>query len=227
MEKESFAHLIDHTNVKADATADDIIRLCKEAVHYGFGCVMVTPINVKLASQMLKGTPVRVGSVIGFPTGTPTPRVKAFEAKEAIKDGASELDMVINIGALKSRELDLVADDIKGVVEVAEGNIVKVIIEIAYLTEKEKILACKISKKAGADYVKTSTAYCNLKGATLEDVKLLRSVVGKNMGVKASGGIMDLKTALAMIEAGADRIGTSSGVQIIREWENLMSTTPL
>ena len=222
MEKEVFARLIDHTNVKADATINDIIKLCKEATHYGFGCVMVTPSNVKLASNILKGTPVKVGCVIGFPTGSTTPHIKALEAKEAIENGANELDMVMNIGAMKSKELDLVADDIKGVVEVARDNIVKVIIETAYLTEKEKILACKISKKAGADYVKTSTAYGGLKGATIEDVKLMRSTVGKNMGVKASGGIRDLKTALAMIEAGADRIGTSSGVQIISQWEDLI-----
>jgi len=215
--RDELASLIDHTNVRADATVDDIERLCREAVSYGFRCAVVTPTNVRLAAELLEGTDVMVCSVVGFPAGVSTPRVKALEASEAVENGAEEVDMVMNIGAMKSGDADLVYRDIKGVVDAA-GVPVKVILETAYLTDKEKVEACLISKEAGAAFVKTSTAYGGLAGATVEDVMLMRKTVGDDMGVKAAGGIRDIKTALAMIDAGADRIGTSTGVQIIEGW---------
>ena len=215
--REELASLIDHTNVRADATENDIERLCREAVSYGFRCAVVTPTNVRLAAELLEGTDVTVCSVVGFPAGVSTPRVKALEASEAVEDGAGEVDMVMNIGAMKSGNRELVYRDISGVVA-AVGVPVKVILETAYLTDKEKVEACLISKEACAAFVKTSTAYGGLAGATVEDVMLMRKTVGDEMGVKASGGIRDLETALAMIDAGADRIGTSTGVQIIEGW---------
>lgn len=215
--RDELASLIDHTNVRADATVDDIERLCREAVSYGFRCAVVTPTNVRLAAELLEGTDVMVCSVVGFPAGVSTPRVKALEASEAVENGAEEVDMVMNIGAMKSGDGDLVYRDIKGVVDAA-GVPVKVILETAYLTDKEKVEACLISKEAGAAFVKTSTAYGGLAGATVEDVMLMRKTVGDDMGVKAAGGIRDIETALAMIDAGADRIGTSTGVQIIEGW---------
>jgi len=215
--REELASLIDHTNVRADATEKDIERLCREAVSYGFRCAVVTPTNVRLAAELLEGTDVTVCSVVGFPAGVSTPRVKALEASEAVENGAGEVDMVMNIGAMKSGNRELVYRDISGVVDAA-GVPVKVILETAYLTDKEKVEACLISKEAGAAFVKTSTAYGGLAGATVEDVMLMRKTVGDEMGVKASGGIRDLETALAMIDAGADRIGTSTGVQIIEGW---------
>lgn len=215
--RDELASLIDHTNVRADATVDDIERLCREAVSYGFRCAVVTPTNVRLAAELLDGTDVMVCSVVGFPAGVSTPRVKALEASEAVENGAEEVDMVMNIGAMKSGDGDLVYRDIKGVVDAA-GVPVKVILETAYLTDKEKVEACLISKEAGAAFVKTSTAYGGLAGATVEDVMLMRKTVGDDMGVKAAGGIRDIETALAMIDAGADRIGTSTGVQIIEGW---------
>lgn len=206
---------IDHTLLKADATKDSIVKLCEEAKEYKFAAVCVNPYYVSLCSDLLKGSSVNVATVIGFPLGANTLDVKAFETKNAIDNGAVEIDMVINIGALKNKDYDLVKEDIKRVVETSKGKaIVKVIIETSLLTEEEKIKACELSKEAGADYVKTSTGF-STAGATVSDVRLMKSVVGDNGKVKASGGVRDLATAKAMIEAGASRLGTSSGVEII------------
>lgn len=209
------AQMIDHTNLRPDATEKDIKRLCDEAKEYKFNCVCVNPTNVSLAVDNLKGSEVGVCVVVGFPLGAQTSKTKAFEAEEAVGWGVSELDMVMNIGQLKSGNDELVGLDIRGVVEAAQGKIVKVILETARLTYEEKVKACLIARVAGADFVKTSTGFGGLSGATVEDVKLLRETVGKDMGVKASGGIRDLETALKMMEAGANRIGTSSGVNIM------------
>ncbi|WP_342765984.1 deoxyribose-phosphate aldolase [Methanobacterium alcaliphilum] len=214
---EDLAKMIDHTNVKGDVTEEDVRQLCREAVQYGFGCAVVTPTNVSLAHEILQDTPVKVCSVIGFPLGINTPATKAFETKEAIKNGAEEIDMVMNIGALKSKNEEKFRDDIESVVSSSENANVKVILETALLTDKEKVKSCQIAKQIGVDYVKTSTAYGGLSGATVEDVILMKQTVGDNIGVKAAGGIRDLKTTLSMIEAGADKIGTSTGVNIIQE----------
>jgi deoxyribose-phosphate aldolase len=214
---QKIAELIDHTNVKGDATEEDIKKLCQEALDYGFASACVTPTNVILANKILKSSTVKLCAVVGFPLGVQTPKTKAFEAMEAVSKGASEIDMVMNIGGLKSGREELVRWDIEGVVEAASGRTVKVILETALLTHAEKVLACRIAKKSGADFVKTSTAYGGLSGATVEDVILMRKTVGPEMGVKAAGGIRDFETALAMINAGANRIGTSTGVQIMEE----------
>jgi len=209
--------MIDHTSVKPHATRDDILKLCEEAKRYGFGCVCVNSFNVPLAVKLLEKIDAKVCSTVGFPFGAVLPEVKAFEAKGAVEGGARELDMVINLGALKSGDYKTVKRDIEAVVEVARstssGVIVKVIIETGYLTDEEKVAACKIAKEAGADFVKTSTGFAG--GATVEDVRLMRKTVGKKIGVKAAGGIRTLEDALAMIGAGANRIGTSSGVSIM------------
>lgn len=209
------AKMIDHTNLKPDATIEDIKKLCSEAKSYDFASVCVNPTNVTLSVEFLKDSDVRVCTVVGFPLGANTSKTKAFETGEAIKNGASEIDMVMNIGALKSRNYELVKEDIEGVVKAAKGSIVKVILENALLDKKEKIKACLIAKEAGAHFVKTSTGF-GYPGATTEDVALMRRTVPK-MGVKASGGIRDLKTTLDMIKAGATRIGTSTGVAIMEE----------
>ncbi|MDH5438364.1 MAG: deoxyribose-phosphate aldolase [Candidatus Bathyarchaeota archaeon] len=217
--KEKLAKLIDYTLLKPDATKDDIKRLCEEAKKYGFWSVCVNPTYVSLANDILRETDVKVCSVVGFPLGANTPEVKALEAERAVNDGASEIDMVINIGALKSRDYELVEEDIRKVVERAKARkdtVVKVIIETGLLTEDEKVLACRLVKESGADFVKTSTGF-NAPGATVHDVKLMRSVVGSNFGLKASGGIKTHRDATKLIEAGANRIGTSSGVAIIGE----------
>ena len=218
--KKRLAKLIDHTLLKPDATEDDITRLCKEAKKYGFWSVCVNPAYVSLATKILRGSNVKVCSVVGFPLGANVSEVKAFEAEKAINDGASEIDMVINIGGLKSHDYELVERDIHKVVERAKAlrkdTIVKVIIETGLLTEDEKVLACRLVKEAGADFVKTSTGL-NSSGATIHDVKLLRKTVGPNFGVKASGGIKTYRNAIELVKAGANRIGTSSGVAIIGE----------
>lgn len=211
------AHLIDHTNVKSDATEKDIHRLCEEAIEYNFINVCVTPTNLVLARKLLKDSNINVCVVVGFPLGVQTPKTKAFETMEAVSKGASEIDMVLNIGGLKSGRVELVRDDIQSVAEAANDRIVKVILETALLNKQEKIDACLIARKAGADYLKTSTGFGGLSGATVEDVTLLREIIGSTMGIKASGGIRDLKTVLAMIDAGATRIGTSTGVQIMEQ----------
>ncbi len=214
----SVAGLIDHTLLKPDATPDQIAQLCYEARKYGFAAVCVNPVHVKLAAQLLKGSSVKVCTVIGFPLGATAPEVKAYEAEDAIHDGAQEIDMVINIGALKAKDYTLVARDIRGVVEVCHrhGVLVKVILETALLTDEEKIAGCLLAKEAGADYVKTSTGF-GPGGATVEDVALMRRVVGTRMGVKAAGGIRTLEQAKGMVKAGATRIGASAGVRIVRE----------
>jgi len=216
---EELAGMIDHTNVNRDATEKDLKKLCQEADDYNFSCVCVTPTNTTLARELLEYSDTEVCVVIGFPFGVQTPRAKAFEAEEAVDNGASELDMVLNIGALKSRQNSLVQADIAGVVGAVKGRVVKVILETALLTREEKILACQLAREAGAHYVKTSTGI-GVTGATEEDVKLMREAVGLEMGVKAAGGIRNLKTALAMIDAGANRIGTSTGVQIMEDLLN-------
>jgi len=215
--KKELAQLIDSTHVKPTATRSEIEKLCKEAIKYGFRCAVVNPVYVKFAATLLKGSNVKVCSTIGFPFGISLLEIKALEAVKAVKDGAEELDMVINLSAMKSGDYEAVKQDIAAVVDVkrvSKDNIVKVIIETAYLTPHEKITACKLSKEAGADFVKTSTGMFG-KGATVEDVKLMRQTVGKNMGVKAAGGIRTYADAVAMIEAGANRIGTSTAAQII------------
>jgi len=212
------AKIIDSTLVKATATKTDVENLCREAIQYGFGCVVVNPTYVKLAASFLKGTNIKVCSTVGFPFGVSLPEVKALEAIKAIEDGASELDMVANLGALKSGGHELFKRDIRAVTDVKrlfEDVIVKVIIETPLLTIEEKITACRIVKEAGADFVKTSTGLFG-GGATVEDVRLMRRVVGKDFGVKAAGGIRTYADAVTMIEAGADRIGTSTAVAIIK-----------
>lgn len=213
--KKEIARLIDHTLLKANATQEEIVKLCDEAKKYGFASVCVNPAYVSLCKQLLKDSNVKVCTVIGFPLGATTPTVKAIEAKEAIANGADEVDMVINIGALKSGNYQLVLDDIKAVREATRGKILKVIIETAYLTKEEKIKACELAKEAGADFVKTSTGF-GPSGATAEDVALMRFVVGPRIGVKASGGIRSFEDAVKMIQAGATRIGASASVAIVR-----------
>lgn len=212
------AHIIDHTLLKPDATQAQIAQLCYEARKYGFAAVCVNPANVKLAAQLLKDSPVAVCTVVGFPLGATLTEVKAYEAQKVIEDGATEIDMVINIGALKSKDYDLVKRDIATVVRTCHNNgaICKVIIEAALLTDEEKIKACQLAKEAGADYVKTSTGF-GPGGATVEDVALMRRVVGPEMGVKAAGGIRTFEAARQMIKAGATRIGASAGVKIVQE----------
>ncbi len=210
--------LIDHTLLKADASQDQIAQLCYEARTYHFASVCVNPAHVKLAAQLLKDSDVPVCTVVGFPLGATPSTVKAFETQQAIRDGATEIDMVINIGALKSQDYKAVYEDIASVVRAAHaGNaLVKVIIEAALLTDEEKVIACQLSKAAGADFVKTSTGF-GPGGATVADVTLMRRVVGPTMGIKAAGGVGSYADAQAMIAAGATRIGASAGVRIARE----------
>ena len=205
---------IDHTLLKPDASQEQIETLIEEAKKYDFASVCVNPTWVSFAAQALKATDVKVCTVIGFPLGANTPELKAFETSDAIQNGANEIDMVINIGALKSRNFDLVERDIRAVVEAAKGTLVKVIIETCFLTDDEKVKACQIAQKAGADFVKTSTGF-STGGATVADVALMRKTVGPDMGVKASGGARSYEDALAFIKAGATRIGASSGVAIM------------
>ncbi len=215
MDKKTLASYIDHTILKADAQAKDVEKICKEAAEYHFASVCVNAANVKQVAELLKGTDVKVCTVVGFPLGATLPQVKAFEAQEAIKDGAHEVDMVINVGALKSGLLEVVENDIRAVAEACKGKaLLKVIIETCLLTDEEKVTACELAKKAGADYVKTSTGF-STGGALAEDIRLMRKTVGDQMGVKASGAVRDLETALKMIEAGASRIGASASVSIV------------
>jgi deoxyribose-phosphate aldolase len=209
--------IIDHTLLKADATEEQITVLAQEAKEYSFASVCVNPTWVKKATELLKGAPeVKVCTVIGFPLGATTSAVKAFETTNAIENGADEVDMVINIGALKDKNYDLVQSDIQAVVDAAKGKaLVKVIIETALLTDEEKAKVSELAVKAGADFVKTSTGF-STGGATVEDVALMRRTVGPDVGVKASGGVRGLEDAKAMIEAGATRIGASSGVSIAK-----------
>ena len=214
----NIAKIIDHTLLKPEATRDQIVQLCREAREYGFASVCVNPSYVKLAAELLRGSSVKVCSVVGFPLGATLPEVKAYEARRVIEEGAAEIDMVINIGALKSGDLELVRRDIASVVDVchARGALCKVIIEAALLTDEEKVLACQLAKAAGADYVKTSTGF-GPGGATVQDVALMRRTVGPEMGVKAAGGIRSYEAAKSMVEAGATRIGASAGVKIVQE----------
>jgi deoxyribose-phosphate aldolase len=213
----NLAKYIDHTLLKPDATQQEIAQLCFEARKYGFASVCVNPTWVNLCAELLKGSPVKVCTVIGFPLGATSSEAKAFETETAIRQGATEIDMVINIGALKARDLETVARDIRGVVNAAHahGILVKVIIETALLTDEEKTIASLISKEAGADFVKTSTGFAG-GGATIHDVELMRKAVGPQMGVKASGGVKTYEDAASMIKAGATRIGASAGVKIIQ-----------
>lgn len=211
------AKMIDHTLLKPDATPEQIAQLCFEARKYGFASVCINPTWVELCAKLLEGSTVKVCTVIGFPLGAAAPEVKVFETQNAIDHGASEIDMVINIGALKARDLDQVAKDIRGVVTAAHarGAIVKVIIEAVLLTDEEKTIACLLSKEAGADFVKTSTGFAS-GGATVHDVALMRKTVGPQMGVKAAGGVRTFEDAEKMVEAGATRIGASAGVKILQ-----------
>ena len=215
--REELARMIDSTDVKAAATESDIEKLCREAVEYGFGCVCVNPVYVKVAARLLKESKVKVCSTIGFPFGVTLMEIKALEAVKAVENGAEELDMVINLGALKSGDYEFVKRDIGAVVcvkRLSEEIIVKVIIETACLTNEEKIIACKLVKEADADFVKTSTGFFG-KGAVVEDVRLMRQTVGGDFGVKAAGGIRTYADAMSMIKAGANRIGTSTAVAMI------------
>ena len=212
--KKHIAKMIDHTVLKAFSTREDVIKVCKEAKEYGFFSVCINPTHIELAKKELEGSTVKVCTVIGFPLGANTSEVKAFETKDAIAKGAHEVDMVINIGALKDKEYDLVYNDIKAVVDAANKEaLVKVIIETCYLTDEEKKIACELSVKAGADYVKTSTGF-GTGGSTPEDIKLMRDVVGPNIGVKASGGVRTTEDAIKVIDAGASRIGASASISI-------------
>lgn len=209
------AKMIDHTLLKPETTKAQILQLCKEAKEYEFASVCVNPYWVATCAEVLKETEVKVCTVIGFPLGASATEVKAFETQTAIQHGATEIDMVLNIGALKDQEDAVVEADIAAVVAEAKGKaLVKVIIETSLLTEEEKIRACELSKKAGADFVKTSTGF-STGGATVEDIKLMRRVVGPELGVKASGGVRDRQATIAMVNAGATRIGASSGIAIV------------
>lgn len=206
---------IDHTLLKPEATKDQIIRLCEEAKAHRFKSVCVNPANIDLAKEILADSDVLVCTVVGFPLGANTVEVKVFETKDAITRGADEIDMVINIGKAKEHDYDYIEDEIRQVVQAAEGKTVKVIIETALLTDEEKVQVCLAAKRAGAHFVKTSTGF-SIGGATVEDVKLMKDTVGDEVEVKASGGVRSREDAIKMIDAGATRIGTSSGVKIVQ-----------
>ncbi|MCK9223636.1 MAG: deoxyribose-phosphate aldolase [Candidatus Muirbacterium halophilum] len=209
------ASYIDHTLLKPEASEEEIIKICKEAMEYNFWSVCVNPTWVKTAYSILKDSKVKVCTVVGFPLGATPGEVKAFEADRAIKDGASEVDMVINIGYIKSKKFDEVKEDIKKVKQACGNTLLKVILETCLLTSNEKIKACEICKSAGADYVKTSTGF-SVSGATAEDIALMRRIVGEDMGVKASGGVRDSEGALKMIKSGASRVGASASIAIVK-----------
>lgn len=214
MNKKDLARMIDHTILKADATEMEVEKLCTEALEYNFASVCINPSMVEKAANMLKGSDVKVCTVIGFPLGATTTEVKAFETEDVIKKGATEVDMVINIGKLKEGNIEYVKKDIEAVVNAAKGKaLTKVIIETCLLTDEEKVTACKLSKEAGVDFVKTSTGF-STGGATASDIKLMRETVGPDLGVKASGGVRSLEDAMAMIENGATRIGASASIAI-------------
>jgi len=213
----NIAKYIDHTILKPETQKEEIRKICDEAKEHGFFSVCVNGANVAFAYDQLKGSNVKVAAVVGFPLGAMTAEAKAFETNNVIEKGAAEIDMVINIGALKEGNEEEVLNDIKAVVDAAGTRaIVKVIIETCLLNKEEKILACNLAKKAGAHFVKTSTGF-STGGATVEDIKLMRETVGPEIGVKASGGVRDLETAKSMIEAGATRIGASSSVSIVKD----------
>lgn len=215
MNKE-LAKMIDHTILKPNATKEEVIKLIEEAIKYEFASVCINPTNISLAAKMLAGTPVKVCTVIGFPLGANTTEVKAFETKDAIEKGAEEVDMVINVGKLKDGDFEYVLKDIQGVVNEAKGKaLTKVIIETCLLNNEEKIMACKLAKEAGADFVKTSTGF-STGGANPEDIKLMRETVGETMGVKASGGVRTYIDAMAVVNAGASRIGASASIDICK-----------
>lgn len=214
MDKKTIASMIDHTLLKPEATPAQIEKLCAEAAEYHFASVCVNPVYIPLAARLLKDTGVKVCCVVGFPLGAIAPEQKAAEAASCAAMGAEELDMVIHVGAAKAGDWALVQRDIEGVVKAAAGHTVKVIIETCLLTDEEKVKACEAAKAAGAHFVKTSTGF-STGGATTHDIALMRKTVGPEMGVKASGGIRDYETAMAMIEAGANRIGASAGIAIV------------
>lgn len=207
--------MIDHTLLKPETSKLQIEQLCREALEWKFASVCVNPTWVETCAKLLQGSSVKVCTVIGFPLGATLPSVKAFETVEAIKYGASEIDMVINVGALKEGNFKLVEDDIKAVVSSARGSLVKVILETCLLNDEEIMKGCQLAEKAGAHFVKTSTGFSS-GGAKIEQVKLMRKMVGDRLGVKASGGIRDVATAKSMIDAGANRLGTSSGIAIVQ-----------
>jgi deoxyribose-phosphate aldolase len=209
------AQYIDHTLLKPQASEEDVIKICDEAKEYGFASVCVNGYYTSLVKRELEGTSVKTCVVVGFPLGVSTKEVKAFEAKQAIENGAEEIDMVINVGAVKSNKYDVVKQDIKAVVDAASGKaLVKVILETCLLTDEEKVRVCEIAKEVGANFVKTSTGF-STGGATVHDIKLMRETVGKDMGVKASGAVRTAEDAKAVIEAGASRIGASSSISIV------------
>ena len=211
----NLAACIDHTLLRPDAAGGDIDRLCREALDYGFGAVCVNGCWVRRCREALAGAAVKVACVVGFPLGAMAPEAKAFEAERAVADGADELDMVLNLGALKSGDAETVERDIRGVVLAARGRPVKVILETGLLDADQKVLACRLSQRAGAAFVKTATGFAPGSAATLEDVALLRRTVGPAMGVKASGGVRTRAEARRLLASGADRLGTSSGVAIV------------
>jgi deoxyribose-phosphate aldolase len=215
--KKAFAKMFDHTILKADATKEQVVKLCNEALEYGFASICVNSCHTKLVAEKLKGSNVKTCVVVGFPLGAMSSSAKVSETQDAIKAGAQEVDMVINVGALKDKDLEYVENDIRAVVAGADKKaLVKVIIETCLLTDEEKVTACKLAQKAGADFVKTSTGF-STGGATVADIALMRKTVGDSMGVKASGGIRDYDTAIAMIKAGATRIGASASVAIVNK----------
>jgi deoxyribose-phosphate aldolase len=222
IEKEKLAGMIDHTILKSDTSEKDIRKICDQAIYHNFWSVCLNPSNISLASNLLRNSKVKVTSVVGFPLGASTSEIKIHEAKKAFEDGADEIDMVWNLGEFKSENYEYVTREIESIVDVANSfgdKKVKVIIESGLLNKKEKILACKLVKSSGADFVKTSTGFSG-KGANIEDVRLFRNIVGEEFGVKASGGIKTYEMVLKMIKAGANRIGTSSGVKILLELSN-------
>ncbi len=213
----NIAKYIDHTILKPEATVEDVKRLCREAKEYNFASVCVNGCYAKLVSTELAGSEVKTCVVVGFPLGAMTKEAKAFETSQAIENSASEIDMVINVGALKSKDYKFVKEDIEAVVNAAKGKaLVKVIIETCLLTDEEKVKACEIAKEAKADFVKTSTGF-STGGATKEDIALMRKTVGPDLGVKASGGVRDFKAAMNMINVGASRIGSSNSIAIVNE----------
>jgi deoxyribose-phosphate aldolase len=218
MRKEEIARLIDHTLLKPEATPAQVETICEEAKHHHFASVCINPFHVERVARALDGTDVATCTVVGFPLGATLTAVKVFEAQQALNAGADEIDMVLNIGALKGQAYDFVQEDIAAVAEAChpQGGILKVILETALLSDAEKVVACRRAQAAGADFVKTSTGF-STAGATLEDVRLMRQTVGPDMGIKAAGGIRSYADALAMVEAGATRIGASAGVKIVTQ----------